>query len=460
MQEAHRSPPWGELPIELLSKVASGRDDLKAMRLVCSTWKTGFSESVAKLRISAEIPDPEFHLPKVSRALPRLRQLCLNGYDLPGELSKELSVDRPSILRAIHFHDCSGVTAALVSSLRDFSLLSNLEIVDTDIDVSGIETLRTLPLLADLTLQTDVGVKFGGIPLLHGLPLTRLDLRASEPLGVDAVASLRGLPSLCDLRLVGSNTPEGCITELYGLPLVKLDISRVRLTVEGLLALGGFPHLRDLVLCDCLARGASDATMMPGFAALRRLPLTRLDVGFSNHGDGGTHICVYDECLSELRDLPLTDLGLNGCAISDDGLSELRNMPLTKLNLSNCTAITGKGIIANFPGLPLTALDLCCEGINGMKKDTSDFASVLADLPLVKLTLDSCRYSICEVSLAPLCRSRTLRRLELDYCPMVNDDSIPVFLAMPSLVWLDISGSSVSTNGEATLRQSIEHVNV
>lgn len=459
VQDPHKFPPWDELPTELLSKVASGRDALKAMRLVCSTWQTGFSESVTKLCIRY---DADFSLLEVRKAFPRLKQLCLNGYDLPSDVPRDLSVDGPSIIQSLSFLDCSGVTAALLSGLQDLPVLRSLQILATDIDGSGIETLRNLSSLVDLTLQTALGVRLGGIPLLHGLPLTRLDLRASEPLVPEAVAALRGLSSLRDLRLVGSSIPEGCITELYGLPLAKLDLSGMLLTVEGLTALGGLPQLQDLVLCGCLARRFSDDSMQPGFAALRGLPLTRLDVGLLHHGDGGDHVCVYDECLTELSDLPLTDLRLDGCAITDVGLSALRNMPLRKLSLSNCPAITGMGIAATFPGMPLKFLYLCCEGINGMKKGLgswSDFASVLANLPLAKLTLESCQFSICDDSLAPLRRSRTLRRLEIDYCPMVSNDSIPVFLAMSSLVWLVLRGSSVTLDGEAQLRKSIQHVN-
>lgn len=40
---------WKDLPLELLSKVASGRDAMKVMRLVCPSWRTGYDDSVIKM---------------------------------------------------------------------------------------------------------------------------------------------------------------------------------------------------------------------------------------------------------------------------------------------------------------------------------------------------------------------------------------------------------------------------
>lgn len=42
---------WKDLPLDLLGKIASGRDDLKAMRGVCTQWKTGFDSSVTKIHM-------------------------------------------------------------------------------------------------------------------------------------------------------------------------------------------------------------------------------------------------------------------------------------------------------------------------------------------------------------------------------------------------------------------------
>lgn len=39
------------LPLDILSAVAGGRDDLKAMREVCKTWKAGFERSVSGIKI-------------------------------------------------------------------------------------------------------------------------------------------------------------------------------------------------------------------------------------------------------------------------------------------------------------------------------------------------------------------------------------------------------------------------
>lgn len=44
------------LPLDLLSAVAGGRDELKAMRGVCRTWKAGFEASVTKFKVSCQGP--------------------------------------------------------------------------------------------------------------------------------------------------------------------------------------------------------------------------------------------------------------------------------------------------------------------------------------------------------------------------------------------------------------------
>lgn len=49
---------WESLPSALLEKIASGRDELKAMRGVCSQWKTAFEATVTKLRILAVSDEP------------------------------------------------------------------------------------------------------------------------------------------------------------------------------------------------------------------------------------------------------------------------------------------------------------------------------------------------------------------------------------------------------------------
>lgn len=44
------------LPLELLSAVAGGRNELKAMRGVSRTWKAGFEASITKFKVSGQGP--------------------------------------------------------------------------------------------------------------------------------------------------------------------------------------------------------------------------------------------------------------------------------------------------------------------------------------------------------------------------------------------------------------------
>lgn len=43
---------WQDLPLDLISKIAGGRDDLRAMRLVCRSWGVGYRASVTKINLN------------------------------------------------------------------------------------------------------------------------------------------------------------------------------------------------------------------------------------------------------------------------------------------------------------------------------------------------------------------------------------------------------------------------
>lgn len=51
-------PNWDSgLPLDILSHVAAGRDELKAMRLACRSWQCGFERSVTRIKINLEGPE-------------------------------------------------------------------------------------------------------------------------------------------------------------------------------------------------------------------------------------------------------------------------------------------------------------------------------------------------------------------------------------------------------------------
>lgn len=50
--QPERPDGWDSLPSELLEKIASGRNDLKAMRGVCTHWKAGYEVSVSKIHMA------------------------------------------------------------------------------------------------------------------------------------------------------------------------------------------------------------------------------------------------------------------------------------------------------------------------------------------------------------------------------------------------------------------------
>lgn len=47
--------PWEDLPEDVLVQIAGGKELLKGMRGVCSTWKRGFESSATHLRIEVKI---------------------------------------------------------------------------------------------------------------------------------------------------------------------------------------------------------------------------------------------------------------------------------------------------------------------------------------------------------------------------------------------------------------------
>lgn len=426
---------WRDLPIELLSKVASGRDDLKVMRLVCSSWQEGYDDSTtvseltleyqdyggAKLPIPLPLPHARGTFLRLAKVV--LRHCRLSEHDLLG-LSKAPS------LSTLSLSHCHGLTPALVRSLQSLPVLQDLDFFGSDLDDSGLDALRDLPKLTGLGLRWSRRISPGELSRLRGMAITSLKLdNFDENMADTDFQGLRGLPiTYLSLKNIIGLT-DMCLHEISGMPIVTLDLSTVDVSDAGFAVLAEMVSLRDLTLN--YSRVEDLEITSEGFGALRKLALTRLHIG--NESGEGSRLMVDDVCLEVLRGMPLTDLGLALCDLmADVGFLHLRNMPLTKLCLDQCPLITGKGLSAVFPGLPLTRLILwMCDGIfSGTDTDLRTLSCLpecLTDLNLGYCTLlsDSC--------LLPL-KGLALQRLNVSGCRLVTDESLCLFLEMACMV--------------------------
>lgn len=332
----HLQSGWDDLPLELLSKVAGGQDDLKAMTLVSKTWRTGYEDSVT--RICLDMPRVE-GLPLLPR-FGRVHTLTLTG----NLTNTGLWALRNSGVKALDLSGCSGVNEGLLDTLAG-SLLESLALHGGEETGIGLGALRDLPTLNSITLTR---VFYEGDSEDYIFP------------------KLNNLPSLAKLHF--SVESAGCD---YGYIFEQI--------VD---AVQGLP-MRDLKLT-----GTSACDVLLEFDYFKGMSLTNLEVRYCHF--------IWDEDLIYLRGMPLTSLALWGvdweddddddkCWLSESGLNVLIGMPLTSLTLSRFSA--RPGCLEALRGLPLTSLSMAFEE----DKQVSDaMAEIFFTLPLTKLELDNC----------------------------------------------------------------------
>lgn len=291
---------WKDLPLDLLSKVASHGAG-QEMRGVCKSWKCGFDCSTKKIiiRVPAGVVRP------APTALP--------------------SFERYQSLRSLQFLYC---------------------------EMANLTGLQGLNKLRDLSLEGCVGVFDWLIRSFTSLSsLWKLDLTTSC-IDEEAVFALKGLPltSLSFKRCYQLGTPTA-FASLSGMPLTDLDMSDVP----------GFIYSSTLSTLSCLSKlNLSDhywsRVELPRIRNLPSLPLR-----LSEHFKKG-HWGIFENYLSELAGLPLTFLDLGGCeCLKDDQLWALQGLPLAILKLNYCPNLSDAGIRA-LRGLLLADLDV--SGLN------------------------------------------------------------------------------------------------
>lgn len=331
---------WGDLPLELLSKVAGGKDSLKAMCGVCKAWRAGYEDSVSKIR--QEI------VPIRAEGLPL----------------------QPRFGR-VH-------TLTLTGSLSNIGLWA--------LGDSGVRTLDTS--------RCDRGVDAGLLATLAGAKLESLTLRGGEEtlFGLEA---LEDLPRLEAIFLTVFNHTEEPLTGLFPSLRNLTSLTKLHLCAQTELADFRFSAavkaVRGLPIRDLKFSSLSEYEALSGFAFehLKGLPLTSLETRCRG---------VSDSDLKNLRAMPLTNLVLCGadldlsffndreqCKLSMSGLDVLVGMPLSSLAISGFHL--DPGCFEALRGLPLTSL---CMSFEEKLRVNNARVEVILSLPLKKLELGNC----------------------------------------------------------------------
>ncbi len=246
------------------------------------------------------------------------------------------------------------------------------------------------------------------------------------------------------VNLHASWVTDSDIAELAKLPaLTRLDLSETRITDRGLLDLKTAVNLTEMNLY--YAELVSDQ----GIAVVKTLPrlkklnlrgtkitdstlqlinrltaLESLDIGFAQVTDSG---------ISQIALPNLKELSLGGNKLTDRGLQALRQMPtLTSLDLSGAQR-TDSG---------LWSVSLTESGI--------DAISTLKELRSLRLN----GVGISARGLEKLKGLSKLERLDLQACPRVNDDAMPLLVSLPALRILDVTASAITGETVSKLRKA------
>lgn len=225
----------------------------------------------------------------------------------------------------------------------------------TDVDLDRLVRLQTLRAL-DLSL-TDI--TDAGMERLKGLPqVTDLTLVYAELITDSGVACLKGWKNLEHLNLRGTKVNDTGLEHLKSLSHLKsLDVSFTEVTDAGL------DHLTSLGALEKLCIGGNKMSGV-GLHSLRLLPrLKSLDVSGSQRTDSGIwSISVTDLNLDSVASLTqLQELNLGGAKVTNLGLKKLGSLvQLRSLDL-NSTQVsdTGLAILSSLPNLEKLSLWRC-----------------------------------------------------------------------------------------------------
>ena len=253
-----------------------------------------------------------------------------------------------------------------------------------------------------------------------------------------------GAGRIVAVNLHASWISDSDIAELAKLPaLTRLDLSMTRITDRGLLDLKTASTLTEINLY--YAELISDQ----GIAVIKSLPrLKRLNLR-------GTKIT--DSTLQLLNHLPsLESLDIGFAQVTDSGISQLALPKIKELSIGG-NKLTDAGLQALRQMPALTSLD-----VSGAQRTDSGLWSVsLTESGMEAIaTLKELRHlrlngvAVSSRGLEKFKELRKLERLDLQACPRINDDAVPVLEALPGLRMVDVTASAMSEKTVANLRKA------
>lgn len=257
------APDWDKgLPTGVLSLVAGGRNELKAMRGVSCNWKDEFEGSVSKITTGEGPQLPTASL--LSSRFPGLTSLLLwkhkMGLDSLRSFSSLRKVAQLSLIlepSEEHFMDPQQELQSIfeewwsdddLEALKDFPALADLTL--NSYQVSGLQNLRGTNLTR---LDLIYCMSISDLDGIQGLPLASIRLETAPVLTDAGLESLRGM-CLTDLDLYGCPGVTGVGLEVFqGMPLRRLSLEYCRGLTPAACAhlLRGLHQLTQLILDGC-----------------------------------------------------------------------------------------------------------------------------------------------------------------------------------------------------------------
>lgn len=245
---------------------------------------------------------------------------------------------------------------------------------------------------------------------------------------------------IVSVNLRASWVSDGDLLTLARMPkLRRLDLSRTRISDKGLTYLKAAPALREVNLAYAERIGDPAHAVIKEWKNLTRLSLR------------GT--VVADETAASAASLPaLESLDLADSIVGDVGVESLAQAPkLRQLTLGNVRmSEVGYQSLRQLTGL--LELDLSGGRHRGFNTLSDKSVQAIASLTQLRvLKLGHLRFP--EKSFPAFAALVHVEDLGLEFCPEINDSAIPVLAKWKSLRRIDLTGTKVTEEAVARLRQ-------
>lgn len=271
----------------------------------------------------------------VADAVPKLRRLWLFRSAVTDQAFPHVA--KLGELEALHLAGLRITSAALIEVAR-LKKLRVLELDDTDVGDAGLEAIRVMPALAELSFKDMRGVGVRGMTALASLRrLDSLHLGFAEiDASLEKLAASRTLRQLVLTRATLDDARAASVAKIKTLRVLVLSYTPI---TDGALAhVASLPNLATLEL-------ASTRITDDGVKALGQVR-TLIDLDLTDTATG-------DAALDALLDLPkLTSLVLRGTKVTDAGAAKLARVKTLKHVELAGTAVTEEGVKTLAKALP------------------------------------------------------------------------------------------------------------